>query len=150
MAGTSLGASINISASRPATYSQAGFEDAGVVFTEIENALVNTITLGGTYGSTSDVILSTGETVESKTSLTSTEFTISLFEDESNAGITILDAAFESRDYFAFKIVSGSGNTKYIEARVMSKNFEEGDTESHEKVMYTVKPRSLAPIVVAA
>jgi len=94
--------------------------------------------------------LKTGETVESKTSLSSTEFSISCFEDESNAGLTLLDAGFASREYFAFKIVSGSGNTKYIQARVMSKQYEEGDTESHEKVMYTVKPRALEPVFVAA
>jgi len=153
MAGTGLNSKLYISSDAPASYDAAGMEaifptpdpvsGTGV---EIENPISSGISTGGTYGSTSDILMD-GETVESKTSLTTSEFSISLFEDETNSGRTELDNAYDSRDYFTFLLVNGRGTRKYFQAKVMGRVFEEGDTEAHEKVMYTIKPRAKDPII---
>jgi hypothetical protein len=147
---TGLGGVISISATRPTAYTEAAFTDVAVVYDVIENVVSGGRSTGVTYGTTSFVDLTSGETVENKTSISAQEFTLQIPEDTVSAGRTTMDAALASTEYHTFKIVNGSGNTKYFEAYVTAKTYDEGDTENTEMASYTIKPRALPTIEVLA
>jgi hypothetical protein len=152
MAYTGLGSKISISAGLSSTYDNnatTGFPS--LTYTVCTGLLSNGSTTGGTWGSTSDTYLESGEVVESKTSLTAQEFSVSHFADETNAGIELLQTAFANKtDYYSFKLEDGAGNAKYFQARVMSMTETGTDTEAHDKIEYTIKPRALESVKVAA
>lgn len=151
MAFTGLGSKLAISASRGTTYDDdatTGFPS--LTYTDIDDLLSSGTVLGGKWGSTSDNFMESGEQVTSKTSKSATEFTVSHFSDVSNAGTAILDAAYESRNYYSFKLTNGAGDALYFEAHVTGRNENGGDTESHERIEHTIMPRSLSAVKVKA
>ena len=148
MASTGYQGYMSISATRPASYNNTGF--TALTFTKLDNLLSGAVNSGTEWGSTTDTYMETAETFESKTSRNIQKFTLTFLADETNAGLTILDAASVSQNYYAFEQVNGAGQTKYFEAKVMSKKYTDGDTGSHEKVMYDISVRALDPIFVAA
>lgn len=147
MAYSGLGARLYISATAPATYDKAGFEAVGVVYSEAADLLSNGTTLGGTWGTTSDTLMTTGEQVTSKTSKSADSFNVSHFQEVTNDGIVLLKAAYESKEYYSFKLVNGAGAIKYFQAHTTGMTDTTGDTESHERTEYTIQPRSVGAVV---
>jgi len=145
---TGLGGTISITADAPASYDESGFTT--LTFDKIEGVVSNGRTTGVSYGTTSFIDLETGETIENKTSIAAQEFTMMIPEDTTSTGREALDLALESKDYVSFEIVNGAGNTKYFEAYVTGRTFEEGDTENTEMASYTIKPRARDAVYVAA
>ena len=135
---TFAGSTVSISDDIPATYNEAGFEAAGVVFTPIGEVT----SIGGrgrTYNDVSYTNLATRGTTHRKGSYDESELSIEIGVDRSNAGQVLLKAASDSDANHSFRIVYSNGETDFFEALTFSFADAGGDSDTIRAVTATLR-----------
>lgn len=114
---TSAGSSLEVSATLPATYDQAGFE--ALTFTNIGE-----ITSVGEYGRTYEKVthnpLDKRNTVKRKGNYDEGALSMQMARDPSDAGQAILITARDDDASYAFKVTLQDGTVNYFTGQVMS------------------------------
>lgn len=115
---TVAGTRISISAAKPATYDEAGYEAIATW------AKVGEITDGGSHGRTYNEVthgpIDTRGTQKFKGSFNEGTKTLQLALDSSDAGQLIVKQALASDDSFSFKVEYQGGDVDYFQALVLS------------------------------
>ena len=115
---TVAGTRISISAAKPATYNEAGYEAVTTW------AKVGEITDGGSHGRTYNEVthgpIDTRGTQKFKGSFNEGTKTLQLALDSSDAGQLIVKQALASDDSFSFKVEYQGGDVDYFQALVLS------------------------------
>ena len=126
---TFAGSTVSISDDIPASYDEAGFEAAGVVFTAI-GEVTSIGSKGRTYNDVSYTNLTTRGTIHKKGSYDEPELSIEIGVDRADAGQVILAAAAISDANHSFKIAYSNGETDYFEALTFSIVDAGGDSDT--------------------
>lgn len=139
---------ISISASLPLTYDAAGYADTDLAWTaigQIENH--------GAHGGTKQIIeftpVDTGVVQKIAGSKNYGNKSLMIGSVPSDAGQTILAAAFESDNPYSVKIAYPDGETHYLEALIAKHEYQDGAANDVSRVAVDLAV-TRKPIVVAA
>jgi len=115
---TSAGSTLHVSETLPATNDVAGFTAGSVVYTKVGNVSdLGNIKQGFTGVEFPNVGTRLTETL--KGIKTAVQFPMQIGRDIADAGLVILQAAFESDNNYTFKITRQDGTIHYFIARVL-------------------------------
>lgn len=132
---TSIGSTIFVSATLPATYDQAGY--AALSWTKI-GEVTDLGEFGGTYNEVTHTPLETGIVEKFKGSVNYGTLNVQTGRDPDDAGQAILIAAFASYNAYAFKVVEQGGTVNYFAGRVMSNPLAVGNADQITGANYNV------------
>lgn len=126
---TSAGTTLSISADLPATEDQAGYEDAGITYTEI-GEITDVPEFGKTYNLVTHNPLGTRNTVKRKGSYNNGSVALQMAKDPADAGQIIALSALDSDENHTFKVAYADGSTEYFQAQVLSYTSNVGSVDS--------------------
>lgn len=125
---TSAGTTLGISASAPATFSEAGFEI--LVYTEIGEITDISGDIGRSYNLVTHNPLATRGTKKFKGAFNSGSVTLQLAIDRADAGQILAKAALLSDADYSFQITFQDGTVTYFRGKVMSFPVNPGSVDS--------------------
>jgi len=116
---TSAGSFLSLSADLPASHDAAGFEDVGVVFTEI-GEITDLGEFGREYNLVTHNPLKDRRTVKRKGSYNDGAITLQMARDVTDAGQTLLQTAQDDDNSYSVKVTFQDGSVVFTTAQVMS------------------------------
>lgn len=114
---TSAGSKLFVTASAPATYTQAGF--TALTFTEV-GELTNLGEFGREYALVTHNPVGDRRTIKRKGSFNEGSISLEMALDNDDAGQTLLKAAADSDSSYSFKLQTQNGDIYYFSAQTMS------------------------------
>ena len=114
---TSAGSTLSISATAPATYTQAGF--TALSFTEV-GELTNLGEFGREYALVTHNPVGDRRTIKRKGSFNEGSITLEMALDNDDAGQVLLKAAADSDMSYSFKVTTQNGDIYFFSAQTMS------------------------------
>lgn len=123
---TSAGTTIALSAAAPATYDQAGFD--ALTYTTIGEAIDL-----GSFGKEFNLVtynpLGDRKTRKFKGSYNNGSVSVTLAQDDTDAGQVLAIAAADSDSNYSFKVTLQNGDIRYFVAKVMSYTTDVGTVD---------------------
>lgn len=136
---------VSLSANLPATYDQAGFEGAGVVFTEVGSLASAPQVDGVEFSDVSFNVVNSGDTQHRKGTKDRPEKSFDLYVDYDDAGQTLLEAAKESRSQYSMKVEYNNGEIHYAQVLIYNKSGDGGSNDDmrQQTVTFRVDPQGV-------
>lgn len=125
---TTAGATLALTATKPATYDKAGFEGAGMTYTPV-GEITDLGSWGREYNLVSHNAIGDRRTKKLKGSYNDGQIQLQLGRDASDAGQVLLNTALNDDSDYYFKVTFQDGEVQYFAAQVMSYTTEAGNVD---------------------
>lgn len=147
---TALGFTVSVADGEPATFDQAGYEDAGMTYDLVEGVTSVDGSLGSTFNVQTEALLADGIQKSAKGIQTFEQLTIMLLDGSTSTGRTTLEtAAASARGQVSLKLEDADGNVIYMTGIVSGNSTTVNNADSIQMTSFPFQP-NYAPVYVAA
>jgi hypothetical protein len=144
---TSLGYTVSVEDGEPATFDQAGFADAAMIYDEIVDVTEVTGDIGFTFNTATAVTLKDGITKTAKGAITFNPLTIQVLNTASTGLTTLKTSAATQRGQVSLKLEDADANIIYLCGVVTQDTKAVGNADAVQMQTFTFTP-NYSPIYV--